>query len=97
MLLTERSAEADQRARQSALAAYRLMRRRAVAFLPAPERRGEDARAFAAAVQLLRRTAGEAQIWRAELARTTAEREALEAPDRRDRHGAAVGRGPGRR
>ncbi len=79
MLLTERSSEADQRARKSALAAYRLMRRRAVAFLPAPERRGEDARAFAAALRLLRRTAGEAQTWRTELARSTADREALEA------------------
>jgi murein DD-endopeptidase MepM/ murein hydrolase activator NlpD len=91
MLLTERSAEADQRARKSALAAYRLMRRRAVAFLPAPERRGEDARAFAAALQLLRRTAGEAQTWRTELARSTADREALEAAEHPGAPAAAAG------
>jgi murein DD-endopeptidase MepM/ murein hydrolase activator NlpD len=95
MLMTERSAEAEQRARQSALAAYRLVRRRAVAFLPAPERRGEDARAVAAALHLLRRTAGEARSWRAELARSTADREALEAaPERAGAPAPATGDDP---
>jgi murein hydrolase activator len=78
MVLTERSIEADARARADALAAYRLLRRRRAAYLADPDGRGDDARAAGAAVRVFRRQALEAAALRTELARTTAERQGLE-------------------
>jgi murein DD-endopeptidase MepM/ murein hydrolase activator NlpD len=78
VLLTERASEAALRARLSALTAYRLARRTSVRFLVAPETRGKDARARAAALLVLRRHVQEASALERERAQASTERAALE-------------------
>src|SRR5688572_15626327 len=74
VLLTERASESALRARQSALTAYRLSRRSSVRFLVAPETRGKDARARAAALLVLRRHVQEASALERERSRASTER-----------------------
>jgi murein DD-endopeptidase MepM/ murein hydrolase activator NlpD len=75
--LAQQTQAAEQLARRNARAAYRLARKREAAFLIAPEGRLEQARAFDLALVAARRSVGEAQALRRELARVAAERQAL--------------------
>jgi murein DD-endopeptidase MepM/ murein hydrolase activator NlpD len=82
--LAEQTRNAERRARLDARAAYRLARRRQAEFLTVPEARLGQSRAFDLALLTARRSAGEVQALRHELARVSDERTALEnAVDRR--------------
>jgi septal ring factor EnvC (AmiA/AmiB activator) len=76
---TERSQGARDRTRAQALAAYRLARKRAAAFLADPSSRGEQARALDAALWVLAREASEAALLRAELGHSARDRANLES------------------
>jgi len=77
VLDAQRNASADI-ARQRALFAYRLLRRRDLGFAANPEARLEDARALELALMALRRASDETRAIARELERVESEREALE-------------------
>jgi murein DD-endopeptidase MepM/ murein hydrolase activator NlpD len=75
--LAEQTRNAERLARQEGRAAYRLARRRQADFLTVPETRLGQSRDFDLALLAARRSAGEAQALRNELARVNDERIAL--------------------
>jgi murein hydrolase activator len=77
-VLQGQRAQAEHRAREQALAAYRLQRRREVGFWVSPESRGQDAQASDLAIAGLRRRHIESQALSFELERVQAELRRME-------------------
>jgi len=78
-ILDSQHTAAKHLAQERGLLAYRLCRRRELAYATNPESRLDNARAFALALVALRRSAGEAATLAGELDRVRGDRTALEA------------------